>query len=186
MFFFSENTNITFAPSSVEHGYFAILNDDLESAKLVFEHVDSPRGRWGRALTDTISGYIEKYPTYFEIRNFLEIDLDFLLKNNKIDYVEMLLGSVDLLADINEETYKYVARVMFENKLYKAAKEYMEKSKDVFYNDPELHFMLSKYYIHERAYLKAAFHIDECLRILPEYYPAKLLKSKINRYISSN
>lgn len=186
MFFFSENTDITFAPSSVEHGYFAILNDDLKSARAVFEQVDSPRGRWGRALVDIISGYIDKYPTYFEIRNFLEIDLDFLLKNNKIDYVEMLLGSVDLLVGINQETYKYVARVMFENKLYKVSKEYMKKSKDVFYNDPELHFMLSKYHIHERNYIKAAFHIDECLKILPEYYPAKILKSKIVKYIAAN
>lgn len=186
MFFFSNNDNLMFEPASIEHGYFAILSDDLESAKKIFSQIDSPRALWGKALVDIISGYIEKCPTYFQIRNFLEIDLDFLLKNNKIDYVEMLLGSVDLLADINQETYKYVARVMYENELYKAAKEYMEKSKEVFYNDPELHFMLSKYYMHERSYLKASFHIDECLRVLPEYYPAKLLKEKISKYIACN
>ena len=73
-----------------------------------------------------------------------------MLKNEKISYVELLLGSVDILADINQETYKYVARTMFENRLYKSAREYLEKSKDLFYGDPELHFLFAKYYILER------------------------------------
>lgn len=184
MFFFSENSDKTFVPGSLEHAYFAILDDDLKAARSVFVANDSPRARWGIALVDILSGYIEKYPTYFEVRNFLEIDLDFLLKNNKMDYVEQLLGALKLLSDINQETYKYVARVMFENKLYLAAKNYMDKSKSIFYNDPELHFMLTKYYIHERDYSKASAHIDECLKILPDYFPAKKLKTELSRFVA--
>ena len=98
MFFFSdENSSLAFKPGSLEHAYLAILNDDLLSAKKVFCSLSSPRARWGKALTDILSGYIEEYPSYFEIRNFLEIDLDFLLKNEKIDYVEQVLGSLNIL-----------------------------------------------------------------------------------------
>ena len=79
MFFFGNSEcSIKFKPLSVEHAYLAILNNDLDSAAAVFEAIDSPRARWGRSFVDILKGYIENYPTYFEIRNFLEIDLDFL------------------------------------------------------------------------------------------------------------
>lgn len=184
MFFFSNNYDTEFKPKSLEHAYLAIVNNDLATARVVFEGLDSPRAKWGKALVDILIGYIEKYPTYFEIRNFLEIDLDFLIKNEKIEYVEQVLGSLEILIGINQETYKYVARVMFENRLYKASREYLEKSKDIFYNDPELHFMYSKYFIKTREYEKADFHLDECLNILPDYYPAKRLQKEISRYLA--
>ena len=128
MFFFSENQGNDIKPHSIEGAYYAILQNDLHLAQARFESLDSPRARWGKCLIDILLGYVENYPTYFEIRNFLEIDLDFLIKNEKIDYIEMILGSLDLLININQETYKYVARVMFENHLYNVAQKYLEKS----------------------------------------------------------
>lgn len=184
MFFFSKDLDSNIHSRSVEHAYLAILENDLVTAQAIFESLDSPRAKWGRAFVDILLGYIENYPTYFEIRNFLEIDLDFLIKNEKIDYVESVLGSLDLLSGINQETFKYIARVMFENRLYKAAREYLEKSKNLFYNDPELHFLFAKYYIKTREYEKADFYLDECLNILPDYFPAKNLQKEISRYLA--
>lgn len=178
MFFFGEVDRV-FKPLSVECGYLSILNDDLKSASTIFESIDSPRARWGLILVSVLDGFLNIYPTYFDIRNFLEIDLDFLIKNEKIDYVENLLGVLDFFSTINQETYKYAARVMYENKFYNVAHEYMEKSKSIFYNDPELHFMFAKYYLDARDYSEAEFYIDECIKILPDYYPAKIMKSKI-------
>ncbi len=171
MFFFDQ-VNSTFKLRSVEYAYSALINDDLNTSKLVFESIDSPRALWGKALVDILSGYIEKFPTYFEIRNFYEIDLDFLIKNNKTHYVEQLLSSLKYLTQINQEVYKYTARVMLENKLYNSALEYMEKSKELFYNDPELHFMLAKFYISQNNLDIAVTYIDECLRMVPSYFPA--------------
>lgn len=184
MFFFSKNVDISFKPRSVEYAYFLILKDELVNAQAVFESIDSPRAKWGKVLTDILLGYIENAPTYFEIRNFLEIDLDFLIKNEKLDYIEQVLGSLELLININQESYKYVARTMFENRLYKACREYLAKSKDVFYNDPELHFLYAKYFIKTREYGMADFHLDECLNILPDYYPAKILQKELARYLA--
>lgn len=184
MFFFQENTDLKIKPKSLEHAYMAILDNDLDTALEVFKSLDSPRAKWGIALVDILKGYIEDYPTYFEIRNFLEIDLDFLLKNEKIDYVEQILGGMEILSDINQEVYKYAGRVMYENKLYKIAKEYLDKSKKLFYNDAELHFMYAKYHLEFRNFKDADYHINECLRILPDYFPAKSLKQQINGIIS--
>lgn len=179
-FFFKDDcSNVEIKPNSLEHAYLAIVNDDLISAKKVFANLDSPRARWGVIFVSILEGFMQEMPTFFAIRNFLEIDLDFLIKNQKISYVEQFLGALDILSNINQETYKFAGRVMFENKLYSAALKYMEKSKQIYYNDPELHFMLTKYYIHSHNKQEAYFYINECLRLLPEYYPALELKKKI-------
>ena len=184
MFFFCKDFDTKkISQRSVEAAYLAILGDELKIAQAIFESLDSPRARWGKAFVDILLGYIEDFPSYFEIRNFLEIDLDFLLKNNRIDYVEQFLGSVDLLSSINIEVYKYIARAMFENRLYKSAKEYLDKSKNIFYNDPELHFMYAKFYIKSMDYDLADKHLEDCLRILPDYYPAKMMQKEISRYL---
>ena len=105
--------------------------------------------------------------------------MDFLLKNNEIDYVEQCLGALEVLSNINQEIYKFAARVMIVNKLFSAGLKYMEKSKEIFYNDPELHFMYAKYYMDISNYKNAYFYINECLNLLPSYYPAICMKEKI-------
>lgn len=185
MFFFSKN-DVEFEPKSLEHAYLAILNDDLQSALEVFKINHSPRAKWGIVLCEILKGHIVSTPSYFQIRNFLEIDLDFLLKNEKIDYVEMVLGSVDYLAEINQEAYKFTARVMFENKLYNVAQKYMEKSKKYLYSDPELHFMLARLYITLHNFEQAEYYLGECLKILPNYYPAKVLRNEVLEKLNLN
>lgn len=179
-FFFNDDcSSLAIVPNSVEHAYLAILNDDLTSANIIFENIDSPRARWGRSLVSILKGFMTNYPTYFEIRNFLEIDLDFLLRNNKIDYVEQCLGALEILSTINQETFKFAARVMLENKLYSAAIKYMDRSKQIYYNDPELQFMYAKYYMDTKHYKDAYLYINECLKLLPSYYPAQTMKNRI-------
>lgn len=177
VFFFGENVDIKI--DSLEHAYLCVLNDDLEMAYSIFDKSDSPRGLWGKSLIEILNNYIENYPTYFQIRNFLEIDLDFLIKNDKLSYVESLLGSLDFMSGINQEVYKFASRVMLHNRLYKIAYNYMMKSKELYYNDPELHFMLASYYYNSMNFSAAKFSINECLNLISNYYPALVLKSKI-------
>ena len=183
-FFYKNFSDLEIHPASVEHAYLAILSDDLHSASCVFSTIDSPRAKWGRVLVDIIKDKcLNIYPTFFQIRNFYEIDLDFLLKNRKIDYVENLLGALDIFSNINQEIYKFTARVMFENKLYSAALKYMELSKKEYYNDPELHFMLANYYKTIKNYDSAYYYMNECIKFLPSYYPAVQLKKQIEEII---
>lgn len=178
-FFYDDCSALNIKPNSLEHAYLAILNDDLDTAMTVFCNNDSPRSRWGKILVSILKGFMSQYPTYFEIRNFLEIDLDFLLKNNKIEYVEQCLGALEPLSSINQEIYKYAARVMIANRIFSAAIKYMDKSKKIYYNDPELHYMYAKYYYDMMQYKDAYNYINECLKLLPTYYPALKIKEKI-------
>ena len=184
MYFFSNEEFFNFKNSTnVEQAYFEILNSNLDNALILFSKTDSARTRWGISFVQILQGYLSLYPTYFGIRNFLEIDLDFLLKNEKIEYVEQLLGALSILADINYEVYKYVARVMYENRYYNVVEKYLEKSKEMLYKDPELHYLYAKYYFRAKDYALSKFYINECLKILPEYVPAKIFKQVISRYL---
>ena len=182
-FFYADCSFLDILPNSLEHAYLAIINDDLSTAKEIFKTIDSPRAKWGVVLISVLNGYLDIFPTYFQIRNFMEIDLDFLIKNEKLDYVEQLLGALEIFSTINQESFKFAARVMFENNLLSAAFNYMQKSKDVYYNDPELHFMLARYYIAVHDYEKAYLHINECLILIPDYYPALQYKQKIEEML---
>ena len=73
---------------------------------------------------------------------------------------------------------------MLENRLNKSAFEYLMLAKDCFYNDPELHFLFAKYYLKMRDFHQADYHLDECLNVIPEYYPAKILQKEISRYLA--
>lgn len=179
-FFFSEDPDkLEIHPGSIYHAYLSILNDDLDSAYEIFSRLDSPRAKWGCSFVSVLKGFMTVFPTYFGIRNFLEIDLDFLIKNNKINYVEQCLGALEIFSSINQETYKFTARVMLENKLYTSALKYLDKSKQIFYNDAELHFIYAKYYKDTGNYRNAHYYICECLKLLPEYYPALIMKQQI-------
>lgn len=179
-FFFYENcSNLKIVPGTIEHGYLAVLNEDLIQAEEIFNGVSSARANWGRIFVSILSGVMKEFPTYFQIRNFWEIDLDLLIKNEKIAYVEQLLGAQAVLSAVNQEIYKYTARVMYENKLYSAALKYMNEAKNVYYNDAELHFLLAKYYLRVNDYKESLFYINECLKLVPDYYPAIIFKQKI-------
>lgn len=179
IYFFSDS-DIEIRPNSIEHAYLAIIQDDLNAAEKILINIDSPRAKWASVMLSIIKDrFLYVYPTFFQIRNFLEIDLDFLIKNKKIDYVENLLGALEIFSSINQEVYKFAGRVMFENSLWTASLKYFEESKKIFYNDPELHYLLTKYYLKMNNIKEAYFYINECLKLLPTYYPAKILKQQI-------
>lgn len=182
-FFYEDSSSIKIAPNSIEHAYLAIINEELDVAMKIFSQIDSPRAFWGKILVDILKGYLPEFPTHLQIRNFFEIDLDMLLKNEKISYVEQALGSLEILAAINQEIFKYTARVMYVNRLYSAALKYMNKSKKIYYNDAELHFMLAKYYLHVNDYEQALLYTEECLKLIPDYYPAHMMKQQIDEIL---
>ena len=60
----------------VEAGYCNIILDNLKAANLDFDKAlgDNIRAHWGKVLIQMINAQISSAPTYFEIRNFFEID----------------------------------------------------------------------------------------------------------------
>ena len=171
----------------LEYGYCSLLSGDVELADSVFAKIAEQdlRADWGGKLIQFINGYVSIVPSYFQIRNFLEIDLNLLLQAKQAQFVENIINGADLFYSINPESYKFIARVMLYNDFTNIALYYLKKAKDKFYYDPEMHLMLANCHIKTGKKELAQESIKNCLAILPEYSPAKKLQTKIDKLNNS-
>lgn len=169
--YFEENNYL------LEWGYCKFLSGDLENAKIIFKHLKEQdlRADWAEKLIQFVEGHVLSMPTYFQIRNFLEIDLNLLITAKKPDFIENIINGGDLFYSVNQESYKFIARVMMHNDFYDVAFYFLKKAKDKFYYDPEMHLMLANCYIKNGDNYLARQSIENCLSILPNYLPAKML-----------
>lgn len=166
----------------VEAGYCCIVLDELDKAKELFQKVQEvdTRAKWGLILLQMIKGDILTFPTYFQIRNFLELDLSILILYCKGEYVEKIIRYADFMAYYNPECYKFIGRAFWANNLMSAAMFFLRRAKDKFYQDPELHYLLAYiFYNNDRNIDLAKKALGACLGILPEYVPAKKLYAQI-------
>lgn len=170
---------------TLELGYCKLLSEDLNSAKEIFQTIkDSDiRASWALFMISLIEGNVTEYPTYFELRNFLEIDLNLLISYFKGYYVENIVRYADFMFTINPEVHKFIGRVLYNNKYEEQALFFLNRAKNYFYTDPELHFLLAFIFFNKHDYLEADKSLTNCLTILPQYFPALDMKRKIAEII---
>lgn len=168
----------------LEVAYCHIILGNLSKAKKIFSElsdIDS-RAHWGVCLVNMLDGACPAcYPTYFEVRNFLEIDLGILLVYCMGDYIERVLKYVDYMACSNSECYKFIGRVFWAYNYMPASMFFLRKACNYMYKDPELHYLLAYiYYFNINNIEDCKKELNICLNILPEYAPAISLMKKIN------
>ncbi len=165
-----------------ESGYCLLMLGDLFNAKRLWDSLDDskPIYLWGKSMLGFIEKKPNQLPTYFQIRNFLEQDLDALLRANLISFAENLINSIDMLAQINSESYKYMARVLLNHNYYDISQNFLEQSKDIYYKDPETHFLLAKIYLQKHEIEKAKISLNNAIKVNDGYFPAKNLLNELN------
>lgn len=173
--FFENNGNL------LEAAYCYIIEDKLENAKELFARTAEKdiRAKWGLFLSDLIQAKVNDYPTYFQLRNFLEIDLNILIIYFKGGYVENIIKYADWLCTLNPEVHKYIGRVLLNNGYEKEGIYFLKLAEDFFYNDPELHYLLAEYYFNRNEVENTIKYIGKCLGVLPGYFPAINLQRKL-------
>lgn len=172
---------------TLEYAYCKLLEDDLKGSKQLFSKIKDidNRALWGYKIVSILQKKFTEHeinydemPTFFQLRNFLEVDLNLLIKYNKGNYVEILCGYSDIFASINAESYKFYTRAFYFNNYNKFAEYFANKAKDFFYNDPELHYQIALMKYNAGAKEEAKNYCLSCLHILKEYFPAiNMLKS---------
>ena len=167
----------------LELAYCKIFTSKLADAEKFFKQTSdfSSRSKWGYKLAEILLNKPVQYPTYFELRNFLEIDLNLLINYQKGEYVDEVLSYADSFFSVNPEVYKYIGRVFLKNGVYSYAKFFLQRAKNYFYQDPELHILLAEFAILEGRDDTALKAVNACLNILPEYFPAINLKRKLTK-----
>lgn len=170
----------------LEYAYCELLEENLSLAKEIFSSLREKdiRANWALFMISMIEENITEYPSYFEIRNFLEIDLNILIKYFKGDYVERILKYADFMFSINPETHKFIGRVLYNNELEEQAMIFLERARNYFYHDPELHFLRAFIYYNKGEFIRAHKALEDCLFVLPQYFPAVDLMQKINVELS--
>ncbi len=161
----------------LESAYWELFHQNPNKAREKFSKIIDAdiRAKWGIFLSYICEDRIEGLPSYFELRNFFEPDFQILFNYYLGDYIENICKYSEWLFSINPEIYKYIGRVFMNNDYVNLGLHFLNKGKNNFYNDPELHYMLAQYYLKTEDIAAAKNATITCLNILPEYYPAKRL-----------
>jgi tetratricopeptide (TPR) repeat protein len=173
-----------------EHGYILEYGYSLFLSKKFFEAIDvlkniskyDVRASWCIILINIILGIkLKEYPSFLQVRNFLEIDIDLLLRSNQYYTVKTIINNGEIFYDACCESYKFIGRALhFYGNKNEALKYYLI-SKDKFYNDAEIHYLLGIIYAERNEKEKSIHALKTCLKIIPEYIPAqKLLKKQLD------
>ena len=173
--YFQDNNNL------LEYGYSLLMLGKIEEAKKIFLQSDSHRANWALKMISVANNEFYDYPTYFQIRNFLEIDISMLLKNKQLDFVQNLINYAQFFYGLNNESYKFFARALLKNGFTEGCKYFLDKSQDSNYNDTELQYMFVEYYLYINDIENAKKSIKKCLSVNPEYYPAIKTKEYLEK-----
>lgn len=167
--------------SDYEYGRCQLLMGNMDTTVEIWNSIkeDSPPLLWGKSLLEFINLYVVNVPSFFQIRAFLEMDLDALLKAQLINYCENIANGAHIFARNNQESYKFIGRVFVNNNYYDLAKLYLHEAKKLCYIDPETHYLLAKCHIYEGDYEKAKNALKTSIEKGYGYYPAKKLLEKI-------
>lgn len=173
--FFKENNY------QLEYGYCKMLKGEVNEARKIFTPIrDSDmRADWAYLFIQFMNNYIQFMPTYLQVRNFLEIDIAFLLKAGLSEAVENVINACDIFYEINQESYKFIARVMLNYNYPTVAKIFLNRGVERCYNDPELHFLYGNYHLRYHNNVLAKHEFETSLEVLPGYYPAKMMLEKL-------
>lgn len=156
--------------------YCKFLAGEIEEARILLTLIknSSPFSNWLLCITNLLDENYSIYPTYFQIRNFYEQDLENLFMYGQYETINKLIKLNGFFETFNREIYKYSARVLSNNNHTKEAKQLLEKSLEIYYNDPETHYMFGEIYEKEKELDKAKNSYKKAIEVNKEYMPASI------------
>lgn len=163
------------AHSALGCGYCKLLMGEADEAleNLILIKDSSSAVNWLIELIKFLNDDESSLPTYMQIRNFYEQDLDMLFKYQQNEYVNKILNGIKFFEYFNREVYKYTARVLMNYNLSALAESYVKKSLEIFYNDPETHYILGEIYLKSNKYNRAKEEFEKADGVISGYLPAK-------------
>ncbi len=156
-------------------GYCRFLQGKTEEALSIIAIVkgSNPQADWLFSLINIIKNIYDFHPTYMQIRNFFEQDLEMLFVCNQIDLIKKILSNCTYFEKYNKEIYKYCARVLVNNNYPDEAMTYINKSLDIYYKDPETHFIIGEIFEKKKMKNEARDAYLKSSNINGKYLPAE-------------
>lgn len=132
----------------------------------------SSASSWLNSISNLLLLKKDEPPSYMQIRNFFEQDLEMAFYYDNKELIEKLLENSSYLQTINGEVYKFCGRVLFHNNENFMSEIYLKRSLNTFYFDPETHFLLGEMYEKQGVKEEALNSYKRVIRINKDYYPA--------------
>ncbi len=164
-------------------GYCKFMEEKTDDAKILLKLIknSSSAVNWLLCLINILeNNNTNENPTYFQIRNFYEQDLNMLFLYKRKEYIKKIIKKIPYFEHFNKEIYKYTARVLLINNYLEPAEKFLKKSLDIFYNDAETHFMLGELYYRKKEFQKAKIQYIQSNKANGNYIPAINRLSKFN------
>lgn len=167
--------NFNKAQSIFGCAYCKFLKEELKEAKILLNLIknSSPAVNWLICLIEIVEEDLQETPSYFQIRNFYEQDLNMLFEYKKEKFVKNIINQLPLLEYYNREIYKYTARVMKNYNYTDWAIKFLKKSLDICYKDPETHYLLGEIYLKQNDIEKAKKFFTNANEATGCYLPAQ-------------
>ncbi len=164
-----------------EAGLCSLLLQDLFRARKFFELKKNscPASSFGLIILNIIENKPKLKPKYFQVRSFLEIYINLFIENKLYDWAQKIIDEYVFFTNINPETPKFIARVLFANDRNKAVHSFASVAKKVCFYDAEIHYIDACLYLKENNIEEAKKTIDDCLIFAGEYYPILRLDEEI-------
>ena len=161
--------------NTYKEGYCYLHNGNIEKANLVWSTLEDESSAliWGKLLLSIFMSKVSFLPTYFQIRNFTEVDLGLFLHNKHFGFVHKFVAALPFLERVNPEVYKFVGASFLNAGFSLNALNFLEHWKQIQFNDPEVHFLLARCYKNLNLEQKSRQAIHDCQIVAPEYFPAK-------------
>lgn len=154
-------------------GYCELLLGNLGKAKNHWKkQPESSVKDWSRALETMVQGRVEHKPTYLALRNYLEMDIGYLLKANQTKFAENIVNITIQLAEINLECLKFAGRALLHNGYANLAVNLLLDGQKILPSDPEIYYHLGQYSLTVGAYNEARSMFSHCKMLSPSYTPA--------------
>jgi hypothetical protein len=161
-------------------GYCALLRGDLPRVERHWSRLlEKHPTHWCLSLYGLVTNQLEAFPSLLQIRNHLESDIASFIAADRPDYVENVLGHVDLLMQINLESAKFAGRALLYAGWLGRAAPLLLQGQRVLPNDPEVYFHLGQLSLLQEHFPEARLMLRQCLMINPAYRPAEELLTKI-------
>ncbi len=166
-----------------ECGFIKLAKGQIKEAEKLWKQCkdQSPAVNWGLSLVSLLNLTVPKGLTFFQIRNFLERDLKLLIDNKHLQLAENLISASDILAEYNPESYKFIGRVLLQSGYVGQSFEFLEKSREICYSDPEIYFLLADYYVKSNDISSAIKTLKKSIKMNPAYFPSKNMLEHLSK-----
>ena len=163
-----------------------LMLNNLEQARDILKNSsESVAYLWCRFLLElfTTKGNVIHWPGLLSIRQFLEITAYYLLLADNNEGIQLLLGKLNKLIEINSESEKYIGYAYYHLGKYEEAIKLLNSTIKINQFDGEPYLFLGKIYEKQGKNVEALNMYVNAKILLPSHYPVEELVNKIKAQI---